>query len=128
MSYVALKHLHLVAVGIGLFLLLLRGFWMTTGSAMLKQKWMRIVTHINYAVLLVAGLGLSFTLGLKPGDNPWLMTKIIGFIVLVLLGASVIPRMPTTSSKFAAWGIALILFIYIVAVALTKNVAPWMAA
>ena len=128
MSYMALKHLHLVAVGIGLFLLLLRGFWMTTDSAMLKRKWMRIVTHINYAALLVAGLWLSFRLGLKPGENPWLMTKIIGFIVLVLLGASVIPHMPTTSSKFAAWGIALILFIYIVAVALTKNVAPWMAA
>ncbi len=128
MSYMAIKHLHLVAVGVALFLLLLRGFWMTTDSVMLKRKWMRIVTHINYAVLLVAGLWLSFTLGLKPGANPWLVVKIIGFIVLVLLGASLIPRMPTITSKFALWGVAILLFIYIVAVALTKNVAPWMAA
>ena len=128
MSYMAIKHLHLVAVGIALFLLLLRGFWMMTDSVMLKRKWMRIVTHINYALLLAAGLWLSFMLGLKPGANPWLIVKIIGFVVLVLLGASIIPRMPTTASKFALWGVAIFLFIYIVAVALTKNAAPWMAA
>lgn len=127
MSYMALKHLHLLAVGIGFALLLLRGFWMSTGSTLLTRKWVRIVTHINYAVLFLAGIALSVTLGFRPGDHPWLVAKIVGLIVLIVLGASVIPRLPGRGAKFAAWGVAMLLFVYIVAVALTKNAQPWLA-
>lgn len=127
MSYMALKHIHLVAVGIGLALLLLRGFWMTTGSTLPKRKWVRVLTHLNYAVLFIAGLVLSITLGFKPGDHPWLVVKIVGLIVLVVLGASVIPRLRGGAAKFSTWIVALLLFAYIVAVAFTKSPQPWLA-
>src|SRR5690606_27907503 len=97
MSYMAIKHIHLVAVGIGFALLLMRGFLMTTGSTLDKRRWMRIVMHFNYAVLFLAGIALSFKAGLKPGDHPWLMIKIGGLIVLLVLGASVLSRVRSSS-------------------------------
>ena len=127
MSYMALKHIHLVAVGIGFALLLLRGFLMTTGSMLHKRRWMRIFTHLNYAVLFLAGIALSLKVGFKPGDLPWLVVKIAGLIVLIVLGASILPRLRGSSAKFTTWLIAILLFLYLVAVALTKNAQPWLA-
>lgn len=127
MSYMAIKHIHLVAVGIGFALLLMRGFLMTTGSTLDKRRWMRIVIHFNYAVLFLAGIALSFKAGLKPGDHPWLMIKIGGLIVLLVLGASVLSRVRSSSARFATWLLGVLLFLYLVSVALTKNPQPWLA-
>ncbi|MBX6392602.1 MAG: SirB2 family protein [Burkholderiales bacterium] len=125
MSYMAIKHLHLAAVALGILLLLLRGFWLSTGSGMLAKKWPLIVTHLNYGVLFLAGLALAFSLSGRLGDHPWLIAKVVGFVVLVILGARILPRMKTTGAKLAVWAIAVLLFIYIVAVALTKQPLPW---
>src|SRR5690606_5810995 len=96
------------------------------GSALTTRRWMRIVTHLNYAVLFIAGIALSLKLGFKPGDHPWLVVKIVGLIVLIVLGASVIPRVRGIGAKLTTWIIALLLFGYLVAVALTKNAQPWL--
>lgn len=125
MSYMALKHLHLVTVGIGLLLLLLRGFWIATGSAMLQRRWVRIVPHINYLVLIVAGVWLALMLRLNPAQQPWLMAKIIGLIVLIILGASIIPRVRGLATRLVLWAVALGLFGYILGVTLTRNPMPW---
>lgn len=128
MSYMAVKHLHLAAVGIGLALLLLRGFWMSIDSPMVQRKWFRMFTHINYAALLAAGVWLTFLLHIQPGEHPWLATKIAGFIALVAIGAFVMPRLSGNGARMAAWAVALAIFSYIISVALTKSVLPWMPA
>ena len=125
MSYYAVKHVHLVAIGISLVLFLLRGFWMMTGSGLLQARWARIVPHINDTVLLGAGVWLAFMLRQVPGVSDWLTAKLIALVIYIALGTIALKRGRTPGARTAAWFAALVVFGYIVAVALTKNPLPW---
>ena len=46
MSYLAVKHLHITCAALSGMLFLLRGIWMMRASALLQQRWVRIVPHV----------------------------------------------------------------------------------
>ena len=125
MSYYTLKHIHLVAIGISLALFLLRGFWMLSGSGLLRARWARIVPHINDTVLLAAGVWLAYMLRQVPGQSDWLTAKLIALVLYIALGTIALQPGRTLGARTAAWFTALLVFGYIVAVAFTKNPLPW---
>jgi len=127
MSYLAVKHVHLAAVGLSLGLFLLRGFWMLRGSRLLQMRWVRILPHVNDSVLLAAGVWLAYMLRQVPGQSAWLSAKLIALALYIALGTIALKRGRTPKVRAAAWAAALCVFGYIVAVALTKNPMPWRA-
>jgi uncharacterized membrane protein SirB2 len=119
-AYLFAKHVHQAAVVITLLLFVLRGAWMLAGSAQLQRRWVKIVPHVNDTVLLAAALYMTAMVGLQP----WIVAKIAGLLVYIGLGTVAIKRGPTKAIRAVAFVAALLVFGYVVAVALTKRVVP----
>ncbi|PUA26525.1 MAG: regulator SirB [Cellvibrio sp. 79] len=118
--YLALKHLHLTFVALSLILFVLRGIWLFMNSSMLGKKWVKILPHIVSTLLLVSGIVLAVHLQLSPGSQPWLLAKIIALVAYIGLGVAAFKAANPVNRK-AFWLIALLVFAYMVSVAITKN-------
>lgn len=126
MDYSFIKHIHLTTVTITLALFVLRGIWMMADSPLLQMRWVRIVPHVNDTLLLASGLGLAIMLGQYPLVNGWLTAKLFGLILYIVLGTLAIKRGRTKRIRIAAWIAALVVFGYIVTVAVTHNPFPFL--
>lgn len=121
MSYTLLKLIHVTSVSISFCLFLLRGLWMIRVSDMLKQRWVKILPHINDTVLLLSAILLASAIQQNPIANSWLTAKVLGLLTYILLGMVALRFGKTRKIKISAWILALIVFGYIVLVALTKS-------
>lgn len=126
MDYSLLKHFHLATIAITLTLFVLRGAWMMADSPRLQARWVRIVPHVNDTLLLASGFGLAIMLGQYPLVNGWLTAKLFALIVYIVLGTVALKRGRTKGTRIAAWGAALVVFAYIVAVAIAHDPLPFL--
>lgn len=118
--YLALKHLHLTFVALSLLIFVVRGLWLFMHSSMLDKKLFKIAPHIINTVMLVSGIILAVHLGMKPGEHTWLMAKIIGLVVFIIVGVGAFKVSHPLAQKIL-WIDALVVFAYIVSVAITKS-------
>lgn len=118
--YIALKHIHLTFVVLSLLAFFVRGIWLFMNSSMLSKKWVKILPHFISTILLVSGVVLAVHLGMSPGSQPWLMAKIIGLIVYIGLGVAAF-KVPNPTASKLLWVSALLVFAYILSVAITKS-------
>ncbi|MBI5451470.1 MAG: SirB2 family protein [Gammaproteobacteria bacterium] len=117
----ALKIIHQVTVLVSISLFAVRGIWMVQGSGRLQQRWLRIVPHVNDTVLLVSAVGLMIMLGQYPLVQSWLTAKVVALIVYIMLGLIAFrPNFPQTV-KVTAWCLAMLVYFYILSVAITKS-------
>lgn len=127
MDYTILRLLHIGTVYVTLALFLLRGVWMLLDSPSLRQRWVRVLPHVNDTLLLVAAIGLVVVAEINPLDQPWILAKIIGLLAYIGLGTVALKRGRTKAIRAKAFIAALGVFAYIVAVAVTKQVVPGLA-
>lgn len=124
MSYLALKELHVGSVIASYSLFVLRGMWMLRGSALLQQRWVKIVPHVVDTVLLATAVLLATTIRQYPFTSPWLTAKVAGLVLYIALGTIALKRGRTRPIRLAAWIAAQLTFFYIVAVAVTRTPVP----
>lgn len=121
-----LKQLHLSTIALTLALFVLRGVWMMVESPRLQARWVRIVPHLNDSLLLASGIGLAVLTQQYPLVHGWLTAKFFALILYIVLGTVALKRGKTRGQRIAAWIAALLVFGYMVAVALTHNPFPFM--
>lgn len=124
MSYLTLKFIHVSCVALTFSLFLLRGFWMLRDSAMLQQRWVKILPHVIDATLLTSAILLTLQIGQYPGVNGWLTAKVTALLLYIGLGSIAIRRGRSKRARVAAWLGAILMFGYIVSVALTRQPVP----
>jgi uncharacterized membrane protein SirB2 len=120
MGYVLAKQVHLATVALSWALFFVRGVWMMVDSPRLNARWTRVAPHVNDTVLLLAAIYLATSYGLQP----WIVAKIVALVAYILIGMIALRRGPTKSVRIAAWVAAQLVFLYIVAVAVTKDPLP----
>ncbi len=126
MDYFALKHTHVTCVVLSYTLFFIRGIWMMRGSGMLARRWVKIVPHVVDTILLASAIWLAILIRQYPFVQPWLTAKVLGLIAYVAIGTVALKRGRSRRMRIGAWIAAQAVFFYIVAVAITKNPAPWM--
>ena len=126
MLFGLLKQLHLTTLAITLSLFVLRGIWMMRGSPMLQARWVRIVPHVNDSLLLASGISLAVLIQQYPLLHGWLTAKFFALIAYIVLGTLALKRGKTRRQRIAAWFAALLVFGYMVAVAMTHDPLPFM--
>jgi len=89
----------------------------------MQQRWIRIVPHIVDTAFLASAITLAVQLGFTPANSPWLTAKIVGLLVYIGLGFVALRFGKTKQIRITAWVAALLVFAYIVAVAVTMS--PW---
>ncbi len=125
MDYAALLSIHRLTVVISIALFVLRGAWRMMDSPMNGKKWVKIVPHVNDTLLLLAAIGMLIVASLNPLEHGWVMAKIIGLIIYIVLGTIAIKRGKTAMQRNLAFVGALIVFGYIAMVAVSKQVMPF---
>ena len=127
MDYSLLKHIHVSTVTITFGLFVTRGVWMLAESPRLQARWVKILPHVNDATLLASGIGLAVLLRQYPFVNGWLTAKLIALLAYIGLGTVALKRGRTKPIRTTAFLLALAVFAYLVAVALTHNPLPLVA-
>ena len=125
--YLALQSVHVAAVVTSLLLFLLRGGWMIVGSARLEERWVRVVPHAVDSVLLASALALVWQLGQYPFVAAWLTAKLLALVVYIVLGSLALKRGRTREARSTCFVLALVVFAYIVSVALAHDAWGFLA-
>ena len=98
---------------------------MMLNSPMLARRWVRVAPHVVDTVLLASAIALAVMIGQYPLMDGWLTAKVFGLVAYIVLGTIALKRGRTRAARITAFCGALLVFAYIVAVALTKSGAPY---
>jgi len=102
-----------------------RGGMMLAESPVLNARFVRVAPHVVDTVLLASALWLAWMLDQVPFVSPWVTAKVIALAAYIALGMVALRRGRTKGLRIAAFAGALATAAYIVAVALTRDPAPW---
>lgn len=122
-----LKTVHVSCVVLSISGYLLRGVWMMRESPWLRKKWVRIVPHVIDTTLLGSAILLTIQIRQYPFVQGWLTAKVLALIAYIVVGAVGLKYGKTRKVRIAAWLGAIVIFAYIVLVALTRQVLPFIA-
>jgi hypothetical protein len=62
-----------------------------------------VLPHINDTFLLLFGVLLAVTLQMSPGQQPWLMAKLIALVIYIGLGVMALKRPAAARSWWPGW-------------------------
>ncbi len=127
MTYLLVKHLHITCAVLSGSFFLLRGVWMLLESDALQRRWVKVVPHVVDTVLLTTALTMVFWSAQYPFVKPWLTAKVLALLAYIVLGTIALKRGQTKATRTAALVAALAVFAYIVLVALSRQVMPFLA-
>ncbi len=121
--YMIAKHIHLTTIGLSIAGFLLRLLWRLTGSSWADRRPVKVLPHVNDAVLLFSGIYLAWFTGQYPWEQAWLAAKVIALLVYIYLGARALKS--ADNGRRLGYGIAACaIFAYMVLVALNKSPLP----
>ena len=115
------KDIHVSCVIITFILFFIRGVWMIVDSDLLQRKWTRRVPPVIDTILLASAIVLSVTIYQYPFVHAWLTAKAVALFLYIGLGMLALTYGKTKTIRISAWLAAQFCFVYIVAVAITKN-------
>lgn len=124
--YAAIKHIHVTCVIISIVGFFLRGLLMITESPLRQQRWLKWAPHVNDTILLAAAIALAAMSAQYPLVEPWLTVKVLGLIAYIILGSVALKAGRTRTIRITAWLAALIMFGYVVSVALSRTPAGFL--
>lgn len=120
--YLTLKTIHVSLVLISITGFTLRCFLARRESPVLRQRWIRIVPHVNDTLLLASALAMVVMSAQYPFVVGWLTAKVLGLLAYIGLGVFAL-RGRTAAIRQQAFIAALLTFGWIVSVALLRHPA-----
>ena len=125
-SYFFLKTIHMSCALLSISGFLLRGYWMIQESPRLNLKPVKILPHIVDTLLLLSAIAMLYILGYGLLYQGWLLHKVGLLIVYIVLGMIALGNKYSRSKKIAAFVAAVLVFFYIVGIAITKTALSWL--
>ncbi len=119
----ALKHLHMGCAFLSITGFTLRGYWMLTGSPLLRRRPVKVLPHVIDTLLLASAVGMLLIWQMSPLQSDWLIAKIVGLLFYIGLGMVALRFGKSRKTRVNAWLLALLAAAYIVSVAYSKS--PW---
>jgi uncharacterized membrane protein SirB2 len=127
MNYATLKWVHVSAVALSLGGFTARGLGALRQAAWIRDARIRMAVHLVDTVLLASAIGMLWIIHVTPLALPWLRAKIVGLALYIALGSMALGRdrflcgRKAGRFRFVCWVAALVVFAYIVSVAVTKS-------
>ena len=98
---------------------------MLAESPRLKARLTRVLPHVLDTLLLGSALVMAYLSGQYPFAQSWLTAKLFGLLAYIIFGAIALKRGKTKSVRLIFFGFAVVAYIYIVSVALSRS--PYIA-
>lgn len=125
MTYLLLKHLHVSCVVLSGLGFLLRAYWMIRASSWLQHRLTRTLPHITDSALLGSALLMAWLSGQYPFAQDWLTAKLLALVLYIACGMMALKRGKTRQIRLVFVVLAVLLYAYIMAVALHRQVWPF---
>lgn len=122
-SYALLKNLHMLTVLLSGAGFVLRFAASLSGAGWVRAKPARILPHVVDTLLLATAISLLFVLALNPLTQPWLLAKLCALLLYIGLGMIALNPARRTGQRWWAGSGAVLVFLYIVSVAVLKHPA-----
>lgn len=123
-SYI-IKYTHVTLVILTFISFGIRAYWMVAGSDLLQKKAVKIVPHIIDTLLLLSGLTIAIMYYGAFYQQPWLMFKLLGVVIYIVLGSIALKygktRKIRVAAVFGAWAV----FFYIIVIVRNHAVIPF---
>lgn len=126
-SYGIIKQIHVLTVVVSFIGFFLRGVVVMMRSPQVYSSWFRILPHINDSILIVTAVILTLYINQYPFTDAWLTAKLIALVLHVVVGAYAIKHAKTFMAQLISWLISIVVFIYIVGVAYTRDVFSYLS-
>lgn len=120
MEWIKIIHISCAVLSFSGFFL--RGIWMLSDSSLLYKRWVKTVPHIVDALLLFSAFLMLYILHWSVLDYLWLQVKIGALLVYIALGMLALKPGRSKRVRFVAWLLGLLVFLFIVSVAVSKSV------
>lgn len=117
-----LKLIHVTCAMLSFSGFFVRGIFMISFAHKLKNRGVKILPHIVDTLLLTTALLMLYTLQLSVAENNWLIAKILALLLYIFLGMLALRPGRPKPVRIIAWLSGMVVFMYIVSVALTKSV------
>lgn len=121
MSYLAIKHLHMTSAALSGLLFFVRGIWMLRESPLLHRRSINMSSYVIDTVLLGSALTMVFWSAQYPFVLEWLTVKVLVVLAYIVAGAIALKRGKTKRIRTVAFIVAILLFAFIVKIALTRQ-------
>lgn len=125
--YESLKMLHISCAALSITGFFIRGVWMLMGSALLSAKPVKVIPHLVDSLLLLSALFMLYLSDWSVISDGWLQVKLLALLVYIALGMLAFRFARRKAYRFASWLLALLVFSYIVILALNKSVLIFVA-
>lgn len=121
MDYLLIKQVHVACVALSYAGFFVRGIGMMRDAAWLRRGWVRVAPHVVDTLLLASAIALAVMLKQYPLAHAWLTAKVVALALYIGLGMLALKPGRARPQRITAWIAAQLVFIYIVAVAVTRN-------
>ncbi|WP_338844934.1 SirB2 family protein [Massilia sp. W12] len=122
MDYALLKSLHMLCAGLSISLFCWRAMLVLRGLALART--LKILPHVIDTVLLACGVSMAIMARLNPAQQPWLGLKLGCLLAYIILGKISLAANTPPKARRAALAGALLVFAYMLKLALSKQ-AGW---
>ena len=122
-DYHLLKVIHVACVVLSYLLFFVRGIRLIAGSEGPRRLSIRMLPHLVDTILLVSAIGLVLATRQFPGTHDWLTAKVSALVLYVIVGMVAFRFANRRPLQIGAWVVAQMIFLYIVAVAISRT--PW---
>lgn len=119
--YWDIKAAHLLFAALSLALFTVKGALSLWAGHRPAGRLFRVLPHVVDSLLLACGVGLTVMLRLDPLRSPWLGVKLLCVLAYILLGILAFRLRGPRRLKLALFVAALLLFGFIVSIALTHD-------
>lgn len=126
--FLIIKTLHVSSVAISLCLFLLRVYWLLHQSQMIKKRAIKILPHVVDSILLFSAFAMLHIINYPSIlENHWLAAKTLALILYILTGLYLFKKAKKPNQLYFSLCIALLLYSYIIYVAVSKQVMPFIS-
>ncbi|MFO7641353.1 MAG: SirB2 family protein [Candidatus Competibacteraceae bacterium] len=122
--YSTIKTLHFSLAFLSLAGFVARGVLHLRHSPWVKRRFARVVPHLVDTGLLLTGLWLAWVWRMHEHLQPWLLAKLVALLLYIALGMLAFRFARSDGTRALAWGAAIGVFLYMLAVAHTKRPLP----
>lgn len=124
-TYSIIKLIHAGCALLSISGFIVRGIWKLTDNSKLAQRWVKIAPHVIDFVLLASGITLIVLTQINLLEQPWLLAKLIALLAYIALGLFVLRFARSNGMRQLGFVAAILVFAYIIAVAMTRQVIPF---
>lgn len=122
--YSTIKSLHFSLAFLSLAGFVARGVLHLRHSPWVKRPFMRVAPHLVDTGLLLTGLWLAWVWRMHEHLQHWLLAKLVALLLYIALGMLAFRFARSDGTRALAWGAAIGVFLYMLAVAHTKQAVP----